>query len=101
MNSSLNNVTGREIKKKGHSKYKVKPENRQTKYLYVTFCPASLCAVLVRVVKESGQHSTLQGREQSVFNQTNIGTVSRATLGSLLRDGAERVWAIPSATMPS
>ena len=35
----------------------------------------------------------------SVFNQTSIGTVSRATLGRLLRDEAERVWAFPSATM--
>ena len=40
------------------------------------------------VEKGSGRHSTLQGRERSVFNQTNIGTVSRATLGRLLRDGA-------------
>ena len=53
------------------------------------------------VEKGSGRHSTLQGRKRSVFNQTNIGTVSRATLGRLLRDGAERVWAFPSATMPS
>ena len=53
------------------------------------------------VEKGSGRHSTLQGRERSVFNQTNTGTVSRATLGRLLRDGAERVWAFPSATMPS
>ena len=53
------------------------------------------------VEKGSGRHSTLQGRERSVFNQTNIGTVSRATLGRLLRDGVERVWAFPSATMPS
>ena len=53
------------------------------------------------VEKGSGRHSTLQGRERCVFNQTNIGTVSRATLGRLLRDRAERVWAFPSATMPS
>ena len=53
------------------------------------------------VEKGSGRHSTLQGRERSVFNQAYIGTVSRATLGRLLRDGAERVWAFPSATMPS
>ena len=53
------------------------------------------------VEKGSGRHSTLQGRERSVFNQTNIGTVSRTALGRLLRDGAERVWAFPSATMPS
>ena len=53
------------------------------------------------VEKGSGRHSTLKGRERSVFNQTNIGTVSRAILGRLLRDGAEHVWAFPSATMPS
>ena len=41
------------------------------------------------------------GREQSVFNQANIGTVPRATLGRLLRDRAERMWALPSTTMPS
>ena len=54
-----------------------------------------------RVEKGSCRHSTLQGQERSVFNQTNIGTVSRATLGRLLRDGAERLRAFPSATMPS
>ena len=53
------------------------------------------------VEKGNGRHSTPQGREQSVFNQTNIGTVSSETLGRLLRDGAERVWAFSSATMPS
>ena len=52
------------------------------------------------VGKGSGRHSTLQGWERSEFNQTNTGTVSRATLGRLLRAGAERVWAFPSATMP-
>ena len=40
--------------------------------------------------KGSGRHSTLQGRERSMFNQTNIDTVLRATLG-------ERVWAFPGA----
>ena len=53
------------------------------------------------VEKGSGWHSTLQGWERSVFNQTNIGTVSRATLGQLLRDGAEHVWAFLRAAMPS
>ena len=51
--------------------------------------------------KGSDQHSTLQGREWSVLNKANIGTVSKATLGRLLRYGVERVWAFPSATMPS
>ena len=46
------------------------------------------------VEKGSGRHSILQGRERSVFNQTNIGTVLRATLGRLLRYGTERVWAV-------
>ena len=53
------------------------------------------------VEKGSGRHSTLHGRERSVFNLANIGTVLRATLGRLLRDVAERVWAFPSATIPS
>ena len=53
------------------------------------------------VEKGSGRHSTLQGRQRPVFNQANIGTISRATLGRLLRDGAERLWAFPSAMMPS
>ena len=51
--------------------------------------------------KGSGRHPTIRGREQSVFNQANICTVSRATLGTLLRDGAKRVWAFPSLVMSS
>ena len=53
------------------------------------------------VEKGRGRHSTLPGRERSVFNQTNIGTVSRATLGALPMDWAERIWGFPSATMLS
>ena len=53
------------------------------------------------VEKGSRRHSTHQGQQRSVFNQANIGTVSRATLGRLLIDGAGRVWAFPSATMSS
>ena len=51
--------------------------------------------------KGSGRHSTLRSRERSVFNQTNTGTVSRTTMESMLRDGAERVWVFPSAKMSS
>ena len=54
-----------------------------------------------RVNKGICRHSTLQGRERAMFNQTNTGTVSRATLGRLLRDGVERGWAFPRARMPS
>ena len=53
------------------------------------------------VEKASARHSTLQGQEQSVFNQTNTGTISRATLGRLLRDRAEYIWAFLSPTMSS
>ena len=54
------------------------------------------------VEERSGRHSTLHGRKRPVFNQTNIGTVSRATLGRLLRDGGWwGLWAFRSATMPS
>ena len=31
--------------------------------------------------KGSGLHETLQGRKRSLFNEANIGTVSRVTLG--------------------
>ena len=50
--------------------------------------------------KGNGRHSTLRGLERSVFNKTNIGTVTRTTLGRLLEDGAERVWEFLSAMMP-
>ena len=45
----------------------------------------------------SAQPSSLRGRKRAIVNQTNIGTVSRATLGKLPRDGVERIWAFPSA----
>ena len=35
----------------------------------------------------------LRGREMGIVNQTNIGAVSRSTLGRLLKDGMERIWA--------
>ena len=53
------------------------------------------------VEKGGGRHSTLQGRERCVFNQTNIGTVSRATLRKLPRDGAESLWSFLNETMRS
>ena len=40
-------------------------------------------------------------RSGTICVQPNIGTVSKASLGRLLRDEAKRVWAIPGATMPS
>ena len=53
------------------------------------------------VEKGNGRHSTLQGQERSVFTQSNIGTVLRATLLRLLRDGVECIWDFLSASMPS
>ena len=33
----------------------------------------------------------MKGRERAVVNQTNLGIVSKATLGKLLEDGVERI----------
>ena len=49
------------------------------------------------VERGSARRSSLKGRERAIVNQTNIGTVSMATLGKLLRDGVERIWAFRSA----
>ena len=48
----------------------------------------------------SARRSSLEGRERAIVSQTNVGTVSKATLGKLLRDGVERIWAFPSAYIP-
>ena len=46
----------------------------------------------------SARRPSLKGRERAIVNQTNIGTVSKATLGTLLKDGVERIlWAFLSA----
>ena len=44
---------------------------------------------------------SLEGRERAIVSKTNIGTVSKATLGKRLRDGVERTWAFPNAQIPS
>ena len=49
------------------------------------------------VERGSARRSYLKGRERAIVSQTNIVTVSKATLGKLLRDGVERIWAFPSA----
>ena len=56
-----------------------------------------------RLVEERGiergraRRTRLKGRERAIVSQTNIGTVLKATLGKLLRDGVERIWAFSSA----
>ena len=49
------------------------------------------------VERGSARRCSLQGRERAIVNQTNIGTVSKATLGKLLKDWVERPWTFPSA----
>ena len=49
------------------------------------------------VERGSARRSSLKGRERAIVNQTNIGTVLKATLGKLLRDQMERIWAFLSA----
>ena len=73
--------------------------NRPAEMIFVYYCSVAKHS---HICKKSHKYcDTLKGREQSVFNQANIGTVSRATLGRLLRDRAERIWAFPSTVMPS
>ena len=43
------------------------------------------------IERGSARRSSLKGRERTVVNQTNIGTVSKATLGKLPRSGIERM----------
>ena len=52
------------------------------------------------VERESARRSSTKRRERAIVNQTNIGSVSKATLGKLLRDGVERIWAFPSVQIP-
>ena len=49
------------------------------------------------VERGGSRQSSLKGRERAIVNQTNIGTVSKATLGKILRDRVERIWAFSSA----
>ena len=49
------------------------------------------------VERGSATQSSLKGRERAIVSLTNIGTVSKATLGKLLRDGVEHIWAFPRA----
>ena len=43
------------------------------------------------VERGSARRSSVKARERAIVNQTNIGTVSKATLGKLLRDKVERI----------
>ena len=43
------------------------------------------------VERGSAGQASLKGRERAIVNQTNVGRVSKATLGKLLRDGVERI----------
>ena len=49
------------------------------------------------VERGSARRSSFKGRERAIVSRTNIGTVSKATFGKLVRDGVERMWDFPSA----
>ena len=49
------------------------------------------------VERGSARRSSWKGREKAIVDQTNIGTVSKVTLGKRLRDRVERIWVFPSA----
>ena len=57
--------------------------------------------LLLVVERGSARRFSLKGWERTIMNQKNTGTVSKATLGKLPRDGVERIWAFPSAHVPS
>ena len=42
-----------------------------------------------------------ESKREAIISQTNTGHVSKVTLGKLMRDGVERIWAFPSAKIPS
>ena len=43
--------------------------------------------------RRNARYSSLKGWEIAIVSQTNIGTISKAMLGKLQRDGVERIWA--------
>ena len=53
------------------------------------------------VERRSGRRSSLKGQQRAIVNRMKNGTVSKATLGKLLRDGVERIRAFSSAQIPS
>ena len=53
------------------------------------------------IERESTRQSFLKGWERAIVNQTNNESISKATLGKLLRGRVERIWAFPSAHIPS
>ena len=57
----------------------------------------AICLLEERDVERgSVRRSSLKGRERAIVSQTNTGTISKATLGTRLRDGVELIWAFPS-----
>ena len=44
--------------------------------------------------RKRSKRSSLRKRERAIVNQTNIGPVSKATLGKLPRDGMERIYGL-------
>ena len=59
------------------------------------------CIFHLRVRHWSARRSSLKERERAIVSQTNIRNVLKATLGKLIKDGVKRIWAFPSAYIPS
>ena len=57
--------------------------------------------IYMSIIRDRKEHNNYQKllsfRDFAHLKFTNIVTVSKATLGKLLRDGVERIWAFPSA----
>ena len=65
----------------------------------VRFCLTyALYCVNYKNEKDQNYGTHVPGDKQT---NMNIGTASKATLGKLLRDGVKRIWAFPSAEIPS
>ena len=71
-------------------------ETRRSFFLFRIF-GISICSVKTDMERGSVRRSSFKGREKAIVNETNIETALKATLGKLLRDGVERMWAFPSA----
>ena len=52
---------------------------------------------LSRVERGSARRCSSKGRERAIVSHVNIGTVSKATLGKLSKDGVERTRTFPRA----
>ena len=77
-----------------------KASERGCRSVWTGWTSSRLC-VCQGMGRGSARWSSLNRQERVIVSQTNIGIISKAMLGKLPRDGVERVWAFPSAWIPS